>query len=65
MRVTAPFSDNIIGIASASSSFIDEDFYTNKMNQKKHDSDYNSYPVKVEILEVGWILNMKKRTSNY
>ena len=48
-------SDTIVCIERAYSSYVDENYFREMMQEKK-DSDHNSFPVKVVALEVGWIL---------
>ena len=45
MKVDAPFSDTIIAIGDARSSFVDDDYYEKFENEESQDAA--TYPVKV------------------
>ena len=68
LRINQPFSKDIIAIADASSQFIDDLFFQNKMGEKKEKEqmalhDVVSYPVKIVCLRVGWIIYDEKINS--
>lgn len=60
LRIAEPLDDEIIAIASSPTVYIDQDFYTKQMKEDDHENKkakYKSYPVKIEALKVGWIIN--------
>jgi hypothetical protein len=60
MKVSSTFSEDIVKIAAAHHSFIDLDYFKDAMGEVNDKDDrqnrYNSYPVKIECLEIGWII---------
>lgn len=56
MKVIEPFNDTIVAINASGSSFVDDDYFQKVLGEQPKESDYNSYPVKVTCLEVGWLI---------
>ena len=60
MKVSEAFTEDIVKIEGAHHSFIDLDYFKNVMGEVDDKDDqqnvYKSYPVKVECLEIGWII---------
>lgn len=47
-----------MSIVDSKGSYVDEAFFKKKMKEED-DNSYNSYPVKVVGLEVGWLIKNK------
>lgn len=60
MKVKEVFSDKIIAINHAYSSFVDDDYFIDKLGEEKNDQDVYSYAVRVTCLEIDWILKDDK-----
>ena len=53
LKISSPLNDRIIAMTSSSAVYVDQQFFTNNMNESP---DNQSYPVNVVGFRVGWIL---------
>lgn len=56
LRVYEPVNEQLVAISHAYVSYVDDNYYRKSFGEDKF-ADYNSYPVKVVCVEVGWVLN--------
>ena len=54
LRVYQPQNEYIIAVSSSTSSYVDDVFYR---EQFQEDKEYQSFPIKMVALEIGWIIN--------
>ena len=57
LRVRSPLNDKIVSIGHSYSSYVDDLYYTKKLNHTPWNKKLNSYPVKVVAVEVWWLFN--------
>jgi hypothetical protein len=59
MRVIKSYNDEIVQIVDSPCIYIDEDFYSSHFKEEKDvkKQGFKSFPVKIECLNVGWIIN--------
>ena len=57
LRILEPLDGEIVAIASSPTVYIDQDFYKSQMNEDENKPKYKSYPVAIEALKVGWLIN--------
>ena len=55
LRITEPFSKDIIALTDNSMQYVDNVFFHKKMGEKL-DISCSSYPVNIVCLRVGWII---------
>ena len=68
LRRRGRLNDNIVAIAYTKSSYLDEDFYKEKMGEKVADGSYElkkhrNYPVNVVALPIEWLMKDKRNVS--
>ena len=56
LRVAGTVNEQLVAINHAYVSYVDDNYYRKMFGEDKF-ADYNSYPVKVVCVEVGWVLN--------
>ena len=49
-------SEDIVAIGDAYSQYVDETYYNNKLGERL-DKDFQSYPVKMWLIEIGWVIS--------
>ena len=54
LRVYQPQNEYIIAVSSSTSSYVDDVFYREQFSE---DKEYQSFPIKMVALEIGWIIN--------
>ena len=59
--MAAPHNESIVAVVQSRGSYVDEAFFKEYMFEEDN-NNYNSYPVKVVGLEVGWLIKDK---NNY
>jgi hypothetical protein len=57
LRVKEPLNDTIVTLQASITSYIDEDFYKEKVGEDMDDKDCKGFPVDVVSLKVGWIIS--------
>lgn len=51
-------TESLVTVAHSNNSYIDESFYKTALRQDElNKEDASSYPVKVKLVEIGWMLN--------
>ena len=59
MKVKQALNKEIVAIASSPTVYIDQNFYEKEMYENEKKAKFKSYPVKIEALKVGWIIQDK------
>ena len=62
LRVTQPFSKDIIALSDNNNQYVDHVFYHKKMGENL-DVNSSSFPVNIVYLRVGWIVYDDKTNS--
>lgn len=48
---------DIVAMASSRTIYLDDYFYKNSMKEDKIEKQYKSYPVDLQTIKIGWILD--------
>ena len=60
LRIDKAFSNEIVKIRDSYSCYVDQDYFRDVMNEDiLNEYEYNSFPVKIVAVEIGWILSEK------
>ena len=54
LRVKKPLNDSIVGLATSSTAYIDNDFYTKNFGEKP---DYKAFPVNIFCMRIDWVID--------
>ena len=57
LKVKTCLNDDIVNIVDSPCLYIDEQFYATKFHEDKQKMNYKSFPVDMQALRVGWIIN--------
>jgi hypothetical protein len=57
LKVAHPFSNQIVALETSQGSYVDEHYFKKIMHEELDNTNFNSYPVKVVGLEIGWLVN--------
>lgn len=57
LKVANQWNDKFVSINSSYTMFVDEHFFRNKIHEDEKNQNFNSYPIKMQAFEIGWIIN--------
>jgi hypothetical protein len=64
LKVQSSWSDEFVSINSTVTMYVDEHFFNNYIgekdnNEKNKNQMFNSFPIKMQAFEIGWIIRTK------
>jgi len=54
--IKSPYSDKIVSVDRSPSCYVDNAYFKEKMLEDKENTNYKNYPIKLQALRVGWII---------
>lgn len=57
LRVKEIGDGDIVSMASSRTIYLDDNFYKSSMKEDKVEKQYKSYPVDIQTMKIGWILD--------
>jgi uncharacterized protein YaaQ len=56
LKVPYKFSQDIVSVNKSTCSYVDDSYFEKTVGENKQNKSYPNYPVEVEALKIGWIL---------